>query len=328
MKTHTGGVGVTISSPDKVLFPEDGISKGELAVYYRLVAPLMLPHVRCRPLTMERFPDGIGAPGFFHKDVVRGFPEWLERIELPKKGGRVHHPLLNDARAVLWAANQNCITPHVSNARAPALRPDLCVLDLDPADDSDPAALRTAALQLRRMLDELSLPSWIKTTGSKGFHIVVPLDGEAAAGEVARFARAVGQLLVRRAPRALTQELSKVDRGGRILVDTGRNGFPATYAAPYAVRPRRGAPVSAPCSWEEVEEVEEGSVHPQSFRLRDMAARTDAVGDLWLDLHENGQPLGDAVARLAGLAARMSTTAISVITRFLLSARIRCKPRS
>ena len=112
----------------------------------------------------------------------------------------------------------------------------------------------------------------------------------------------------------------------RILVDTGRNGFPATYAAPYAVRPRRGAPVSAPCSWEE------GSVHPQSFRLRDMAARTDAVGDLWLDLHENGQPLGDAVARLAGLcaylSARMSTTAISVITRFLLSARIRCKPRS
>ena len=286
---------MTISHPEKVLFPDDGITKGELAAYYRAVTPLILPHVRGRPLTMERFPNGIAAPGFFHKDVVRGFPEWLERVELPKKGGTVHHPLLNDGRALLWAANQNCITPHVTNARAPALRPDLCVLDLDPADTSDPDALGAAALQLRQLLDELSLRSFIKTTGSKGFHIVVPLDGAAAPVEVARFARRLGDLLVRRAPDALTREFSKAERGGRILVDTGRNGFPATYAAPYAVRPRRGAPVSAPCEWEEIAE---GSVHPQSFHIRNMAERIATVGDPWARLHERGQSLREAAELL------------------------------
>src|SRR6185503_10184616 len=242
-----------ITHPEKVLFPDDGITKGELATYYASVAEVMLPHIRGRPVTLERYPAGIGTLGFWQKDVSKGFPDWLERVEVPKSGGSVRHPLVNDARSLQWVANQNTITPHVWTSRVPELfQPDICVFDLDPSQD-DPQAVRAAALLLRGLLHELGLPSWIKTTGSKGFHVVVPLDGKADFGVVARFAHAVGAALVERAPDALTQEFHKKDRGGRILVDTGRNGYSATFAAPYAVRARAGAPVSAPCTWDQVE---------------------------------------------------------------------------
>jgi len=272
-----------ITHPDKLLFPDDGISKGELAAYYARVAPVILPHLRGRPVTMERFPAGIGAKGFYQKDVSRGFPPWLERVTVPKHGGVVHHPLIDDERALEWMANQNCITPHVWNRRVPRLRePDLCVFDLDPERD-EPEVLAGAALGLRELLAERGLPSWIKTTGSKGFHIVVPLDGTSDVEEVSRFAHRTGAELVRRDPRHLTQEFAKADRGGRIYVDTGRNDYTATYAAPYAVRPRAGAPVSAPCTWEEVAA---GAIGPRSFGLRGMEARLAEVGDLWGDLHQ------------------------------------------
>ena len=138
-----------ITHPEKVLFPDAGITKGELASYYELIAPVMVPHIRARPITMERYHRGIDAPGFFQKDVSKGFPEWLERVEVPKKDGTVHHPIVTDTRSLLWLANQNCITPHVWVSRAPNVyHPDICVFDLDPADDA-PAPLRFAALALR-----------------------------------------------------------------------------------------------------------------------------------------------------------------------------------
>jgi bifunctional non-homologous end joining protein LigD len=282
------------------LFPDDGITKGELAAYYEAIAPLMLPHVRNRPVTMERFPAGIGQKGFIQKDVSKGFPEWLQRVEVPKKDGTVHHPIVTDTRSLLWIVNQNTITPHVWISRAPKLNyPDICVFDLDPTEKEDPRVLRAAALALRDLLDELGLPSWVKTTGSKGFHIAVPLDGKSPMGDVAGFANAVGTLLVIRDPKHLTQEFHKADRGGRILVDTGRNGYSATHAAAYAVRPRPGAPVSAPCTWEEIER---GTVSPQTFTLRNMAARADSVGDVWADMRKRGRSLTRPIAQLRRLA--------------------------
>jgi bifunctional non-homologous end joining protein LigD len=277
-----------ISHPEKVLFPDDGITKGELAAYYESIAPVMLPHIRGRPVTMERFHRGIGEKGFFQKNVVKGFPAWLERVEVEKKDGTVHHPIVTDTRSLLWLANQNSITPHVWTSRVPnILKPDICVFDLDPADD-DQRRLRSAALLMRTTLEELGLASWVKTSGSKGFHIVVPLDSKADYGKVARFAHGVGELLVARDPENLTREFHKVDRGGRILVDTGRNEYSATFAATYAVRARPGAPVSAPCTWAEVER---GEVDPTTFTLRNMAARVADVGDLWLDLLDRKQTL-------------------------------------
>jgi bifunctional non-homologous end joining protein LigD len=287
-----------ITHPEKVLFPDDGITKEEMAAYYEAVAPLMLPHIIGRPLTMERYPSGVGAKGFFHKDVSKGFPEWLERVEVPKSGGTVHHALVSDARSLSWVANQNTITLHVWTSRVPDLsRPDICIFDLDPLIE-DARVLRDSALAVRDLLGELGLTSWVKTSGSKGFHIAVPLDGTARMGDVARFAHRVAAVLVARDPAHLTLEFSKADRGGRILIDTGRNGYSATFAAAYTVRAKPGAPISAPCTWAEIER---GEVGPQTFTLRNMAERTARAGDLWSDMLGRGHGLGDALDRLARL---------------------------
>jgi bifunctional non-homologous end joining protein LigD len=287
-----------ITHPEKVLFPDDGITKGDLAAYYETIAPVLVPHLAGRPVTMERYPAGIGAKGFWQKDVSKGFPEWLQRVEVPKKDGVVHHPVITDTRSLLWVTNQNTITQHVWTSRMPDLnRPDLCVFDLDPSVD-DIAAVRAAATNLRDLLEELGLPSWIKTSGSKGFHIVVPLDGKSDMGVAARFANAVGTLLVSRAPDRLTQEFSKADRGGRIYVDTGRNGYSATFAAAYTVRAKRGAPVSAPCTWEEVER---GDVTPRTFTLRNLPARVATVGDIWANMRRRGRSLTGPTEKLRRL---------------------------
>ena len=288
-----------ITHPEKVLFPADGITKGDVAAYYEMIAPVMLPHILNRPVTMERYHRGIEQPGFFQKDVIKGFPEWLKRVEVPKHGGTVHHPIVTDTRSLLWLANQNSITIHVWPSRAPDLyHPDVCVFDLDPSRD-DLQSVCMAAINLRNLLDEVGLPSWVKTSGSKGFHIAVPLDRKTEFGEVFRFANAVGRILTKRFPEELTQEFSKVDRAGRILVDTGRNGYSATFAAAYTVRAKPGAPVSAPCTWDEIEQ---RLVGPRTFDLRNMSERVNKVGDLWKDMLKVRKSLKRASEKLKNLA--------------------------
>lgn len=286
------------------MFPDDGITKGDLAKYYETMAPVILPHLRGRPVTMERYPAGIGKKGFWQKDVSKGFPEWLERVETPKKDGVVHYPVVTDLRSLLWITNQNTITQHVWISRIPDLyHPDICVFDLDPSKD-DVSAVRAAAIGVRDLLAELGLPSWVKTSGSKGFHIVVPLDGKSDTEQVAHFANAVGTLLVRLAPDRLTQEFSKADRKGRIYVDTGRNGYSATFAAAYTVRAKRGAPVSAPCTWEEIER---GQVSPTTFTLRTMPDRVAKIGDVWADMRRRGRSLKRPMEKLRKLLEGVAT---------------------
>jgi len=290
-----------ITHPDKLLFPDAGITKGDLAAYYEEVATVMLPHLRGRPVTMERYPAGIGAQGFWQKDVSKGFPPWLTRVNVRKKGGGiVHYPVANDRRALQWMSNQNTITHHVWTSRSPKLDyPDVCVFDLDPSTE-DPDAVRTAAIALRGLLAELGLTSWIKTSGSKGFHIIVPVDGRTPANQVVGFAEAAARVFVHRAPDMLTLEFSKADRGGRIYVDTGRNTQGATFAAVYTVRARPGAPVSAPCTWEEVAAAR---VHPRSFTVTNMRARLKDVGDLWAGIRRQGRSLARPRAKLRRLIA-------------------------
>ena len=294
---------LTISHPEKVLFPDSGITKGQLCAYYQDVAPLMLPHIQGRPVTMERYPAGIDKKGFIQKDVSKGFPSWLERVEVARRGsasaeGEVHYPLANDARSLVWLANQNSITPHVWSSRVPTLdEPDVCLFDLDPAGE-DPAALRTAAIAVRDLLAELGLPAFVKTSGSKGFHIAVPLQAGSTFETSWRFAQGAAAVLVKRHPDILTQEFIKADRAGRILMDTGRNGPGATFAAVYAVRPRPGAPVSAPCTWSEVES---GEVGPRTFNLLNLAARLGQVGDLWKEMLGQRHDLAGAFQRVEGM---------------------------
>jgi bifunctional non-homologous end joining protein LigD len=314
---------VAVTHPEKVLFPESGITKGELCDYYRTIAPLMLPQVSGRPVTMDRYPAGIGKKGFIQKSVVKGFPAWLERLEVERRdekvGGVVHYPVARDARALVWFANQNSIALHVWTSRAPRLdQPDLCVFDLDPPGDES-ETLAAAALEVRDLLHELGLSASVKTSGSKGFHIVVPLDGGSTFPTVWRFAHGAGAVLVKRHPDVFTQEFIKADRGGRIFVDTGRNAPGATFAAVYSVRPRAEAPVSAPCTWQEIER---GLVVPRTFTLRTMSARIAEVGDLWRGLDRQARGLIEPLERLEKLLTKSDwDEALAATTRRPVSRR-------
>ena len=299
-----------ITHPEKLLFPADGITKGDVCAYYEAVAEVMVPHIAGRPVTMERYPAGIDKKGFIQKDVSKGFPAWLRRVETPKRSGAVeddavHYPLVDDARALVWLANQNTITPHVWTSRVPKLHhPDLCVFDLDPPQDpsrdpsrDQPAELRAAALAVRDLLAELGLASFVKTSGSKGFHIVVALDGAADFEPVRRFSQGAGAVLVKRHPALFTQEFIKANRGGRIFVDTGRNGRrhlrgglrPALEARRARVGPLH---LGGDRAWRG---------RPQTFTLRTISARLAEVGDLWRALHETAHSLRHATAALERL---------------------------
>lgn len=288
---------VEVTHPEKVLFPGDGITKGELCAYYQAVAPLMVPHVAGRPVTMERFPAGIGAKGFIQKNLSKGIPPWLATVDVDRreKEGSVRYPLVSDARGLVWLANQNSITPHVWTSRVPRLdQPDVCVIDLDPPDADGPPLTR-AVLGVRDLLAELGVLPFVKTSGSKGFHVMVPLDGQADFPSVWRFAHGLGAVLVKRHPDLFTQEFIKADRGGRIYLDTARNAPGATFAAAYAVRPKPGAPVSAPCTWSEIES---GTATPRAFTLRSMPARIAEAGDPWAELPARASSARGALARL------------------------------
>ncbi|MFG2570759.1 non-homologous end-joining DNA ligase [Streptomyces sp. NPDC048567] len=261
-----------ISRPDKVLFPDDGLTKADLAGYYRTVARRMLPHLRGRPLMLERFPDGIGGQGFMQKDVPGYFPDWIHRVELPKEDGTVTYPIADDTATLVYLAGQASITPHrfLSRADRPH-HPDRLVFDLDPPGD-DFAPVREAALGLHGLLDELELPSLVMTTGSRGLHVVVALDRRDDFDAVREFARAVADALVTRHPDRFTTEARKKARGGRLYLDVQRNAYAQTAVTPYAVRARPGAPVAAPLDWEDVDDP---ALDARRWTLRDADALAD-----------------------------------------------------
>ncbi|MFI6416162.1 non-homologous end-joining DNA ligase [Streptomyces sp. NPDC050842] len=245
---------VEVRRPGKVLFGDDGITKADLAAYYRTVARRMLPHLRGRPLMLERHPDGIDDPGFMQKEIPEHFPDWVHRAELPKEGGTVRYVLCEDTATLVLLADQGCITPHrwLSRADRPD-HPDRLVFDLDPSDD-DFTPVREAARWLHGLLDEIALPSVLMTTGSRGLHVLVPLDRRAPFDDVRAFAADVAGVLTDRHPDRLTTEARKKARAGRLYLDIQRNAYGQTAVAPYAVRARPGAPVAAPLAWDDLDD--------------------------------------------------------------------------
>src|SRR5919201_5411556 len=244
---------VPLTHPGKVLFPDDGITKEDLAAYNRDAAPRMVPLVRDRPVSLQRFNDGIGRPGFFQKNVERGAPPWLKRVKVGKRGGSLWHVLANDAASLVWLANQNCITPHVWLSRADRPeRPDRMIFDLDPVDEREFALVRRTARELGAVLREAGVEPFAMTTGSKGVHVVVALQRRYSFGQVRDAAVAVAEELVSRRPKDLTIEFYKRKREGRLFVDVNRNAYAATAVPPYGVRARPGAPVATPLDWDEL----------------------------------------------------------------------------
>jgi len=271
---------VNLSHPDKVLFPDDGLTKADLADYYASVADVMLPHVRDRPLNLWRWNTGIDGKLVVQQDIPKGAPDWVKRVETPRrKGGSIEHVLCQDADTLRWLANQNCITPHVWTARRDRLdRPDRIVFDLDPEAGSEFSLVREAALLVGERLREAGLEPFAMTTGSKGIHVVAPLKRTRESAWVRERARELGAEVAERSPGTLTTEWRKEKRDGKILVDTARNTYGQTVVAPYAVRALPGAPVATPLAWEELSDPD---LSARAWTLRTVGERLAERGDPW-----------------------------------------------
>jgi bifunctional non-homologous end joining protein LigD len=289
-------VSVEISHPDKLLFPEDGLTKADIADYYEAVCEWMLQHIRNRPLSLLRFPDGIAGHGFFHKNVPDYFPDYVKRVEVDKRGGTVIHAVVCNRETLIYLVGQNTITPHVWLSRADRLRqPDRIVFDLDPAPGADFAAVRRAARRTGELLREVGLEPFAQVTGSKGIHVWTPLRRRATFADVRPFARGVAEVLAGRHPDELTLEFRKSERGGRILIDVMRNNYAQTAVPPYAVRPLPGAPVATPIAWDELSD---SKLRADRWTVGTVLRRLRSKGDPWSDIASFARGLSRASKRL------------------------------
>ncbi|HMB38473.1 MAG TPA: non-homologous end-joining DNA ligase [Wenzhouxiangellaceae bacterium] len=287
---------VAISHPEKLLFPDDGITKLALAEYYRKVGDVALRHYRDRALSMHRYPDGIDGDDFFQKNISDYFPDWIDRATLPKEGGEVTHVVANNAATLVYLANQACITPHLALSRVDRPEhPDRMIFDLDPSDD-DFDKVRDTARHLRKLLDDLKLTSFVQTTGSRGLHVVVPLDRKADYDEVRDFSHRVCRTLADQQSDLMTVEQRKAKRGNRVFLDYLRNAYGQTSVAPYAVRARPGAPIATPLEWDEVGE---SALSPRKYRIGNIFKRLGQREDPWADIARHAQGLKGAQRRLS-----------------------------
>jgi bifunctional non-homologous end joining protein LigD len=294
-------IDVEVTHPERVLFPDDGITKRDLVDYYCEVADTMLPHLKDRPLNVQRFPRGIDQKGFLQQDFADSAPEWVSRVEVAKEGGTVVHPLAERPEALGWLANQNCLTLHIWQSRKGRLdKPDRLVFDLDPSD-SDFAVVRQTARAVAEVLDDLGLVCYLQTTGSRGLHVVAPLRADADFDTARQFARDVAEVVVADDPAHRTLEVRKGKRDSRVYLDVMRNAYAQTAVAPYSVRPRRGAPVATPLEWDELAS---RGMRADRFTIRDIPKRLSGQPDPWADMYRRSRSLNGPIKRLAKLRAR------------------------
>jgi bifunctional non-homologous end joining protein LigD len=296
---------VNLSSADRVLFPEDGITKGDLFDYYGRIAPVLVPHLRDRPFTLKRYPHGITGEVFFQKQAPKHLPDWIPTRRFtthPRDGGSrlVDFALVNSPEAVLFMVQNNCIDMNAWYSRIDRPgRPDFVVFDLDPPDEPDgfPQAIEVAHL-IRELLDEVGLPGYVKTSGADGIHVLAPVQRRASFQQTYDFAEAASRLLEARHPGLVTTEWLKRKRSG-VLVDHRQNGWGKTIASVYSVRPKPGAPVSTPLHWGDLTP----EVRPRDFTMETVLERVERHGDLFAPVLEEPRPLGAAARKLARLVA-------------------------
>ena len=289
---------VKLTREEKVLFPDDGFSKGDLIAYYESVAGYMLPYLKARPLSMKRFPDGIENQSFFQKDAPDYFPGWIETARLKKKDGTVDHVVCNNTATLIYVSNQACIEYHVGLSRTDSIEsPQQLAFDLDPVEDAF-AEARRAALIIKELFDDLELPLFVKTTGGKGLHLFCPVRKGMSFEDVRRFAERIAGVVAAEQPRHLTTEWRKAKREGRLFLDVARNAYGQTTVAPYSVRARPGAPVSMPLHWEEAGD---NRLDPSRFTIKSAPARLDRDGDAWAGMTRKARSLAAAEKRLQSI---------------------------
>lgn len=283
-----GRYAVETSNEEKVLFADPGLTKGALIDYYESVSEHFLRHAANRALTMQRFPDGIDADGFFQKQIGGYFPDWIQRARVDTEKGEQQQVVCNNKATLAYLTNQACITSHLFPSRVDRIQePDRLIFDLDPSGD-DFDSVRRAAKRCKAMLDEIDLVCFVKTTGSRGLHVVVPLRREEGFDEVRAFAQTLAAALASRYPDELTTEQRKSKRRGRLFLDVGRNAYGQTAVAPYSVRALAGAPVATPLGWDELDN---GSLHSRSFHVGNVRERLEQHGDAWWGLGRSARSL-------------------------------------
>lgn len=289
-QVHLGTRTIEISRPDKIMFPDSEISKAGLVDYYQKIAEKMLPHLREHPLNMQRFPDGIQSESFYEKAIPDYFPDWIDRAEVRVKGkGETQNQVVcNDAATLVYLADQACITTHIWLSRVDKLDyPDKMIFDLDPpGEDFEP--VRFAANVLKEILDEVELKSFVMTTGSRGLHVVVPLDRKSDFESSRAFARDLVDVLADREPDRLTTEVRKDQRKGRLFLDYLRNSYAQTSVPPYTLRAIAAAPVATPIEWDRLEDPDLDS---QTYNIQNIFRRLGQVEDPWKDIFSHAQSL-------------------------------------
>jgi bifunctional non-homologous end joining protein LigD len=281
---------IELSHLDKTYFPQDGLKKVDLINYYRRVADVMLPYLRGRPLSLQRFPDGIDNEGFYQKEAPDYFPEWIERVDVLVESEDDVQPqvVCNDAATLVYLANQGCITLHTWLSQAGSLdNPDRLIFDLDPPDNEFDL-VKAAARTLRHTLEEKGMTPFLMTTGSRGLHVVAPLDGTADFDTVRAFARQIAEELAAQDPDRFTTETRKDKREGRLFLDYLRNAYAQTAVAPYVVRPKPGAAVATPLDWNELEQ---SGLHSQRYNIQNIFRRLGQKADPWQKMDEHAGKL-------------------------------------
>ena len=285
MSESTEIAGVEISSPDKILFPKTGITKLELAQYYAAVADYILPHLKDRPISMQRFPSGIGKPGFYQKERTENAPKFVKpvRVKLKEEGSKTY-VLVHNTETLVYLANQNNIPIHTWLSQKGNLnKPNLVIWDLDP-NDGDFEKIREGAFLLRDFFKEnANIEPFIKTTGSRGLHIVIPIKPENTFLKVRNTAKKLADTLAQKHPKLFTTEMLKAARGKKVFVDYLRNGFAQTAVAPYSVRAKEGAPVAMPIHWEQLEDK---SFNSQHYTIKNAIPHLEKTGDLWKRIYD------------------------------------------
>lgn len=292
---------IEVSNEEKIFFPDEGITKGEIVDYYRRIADLVLPFLADRPLVLRRFPDGITDSGFFQKDTPEHFPDWIETTTLDKEeGGTVTHVVATGAATLAYVANQGAIELHTLLARADnPHQPDQLILDLDPSTD-DVSDVIAATGTVREVLEEMGVRGFVKSTGSRGVHVLIRLDAKAGFDDARALARDLAETVAAQQPDRFTTAVSKRARGDRVFVDWLRNSYGQHAVAPFSVRALPGAPVAVPLDWDEATNQ---SFDPRRYTMRNVFRRLASKQDPWAGMARHTYSVSGLRSRLDSLAS-------------------------
>ncbi len=289
---------ITTSNPDKIFYPEAGLTKGDVVGHYRTVAEVMVPHLRGRPLTLRRYPNGIAGQTWYQKEASPKLPSWIRVEAIPQRAtSDVRHVLCDDPATLVYLANQAAIEFHIWSSTVDDLEhPDTVLIDIDPPDNVTVADLRAIARLVKKVYEAAGLTAYLQATGGRGFHVVAPIEPSGTYDEVRDLAKAAAEVLVRLDPDRLTTAVRKAQRGDRVYLDVLRNGYTSTFVAPYSLRARPSAGVATPIDWHEL-----GKAAPDGWTPKRIKDRLARKGDPWAGMADHAASPAKALKLLEKL---------------------------